>query len=54
MRLLNKYPRHAKLITDMFPGLAPQFPLTIQEAEDYAAQELSAGEAEAAGDPLEA
>lgn len=54
MRLLNKYPRQSKAITEMFPGLAPQFPRTIAEAEALAQQELNASENEHQRDPLEA
>src|SRR5215467_14558536 len=38
MRLLSKYPRHQAKFIEMFPGLAPQFPLTVAEAEDLAAR----------------
>ena len=54
MRLFNKYPRYTRAITEMFPGLAPQFPRLIQEAEDMAAQELSSQESEHNTDPLDA
>lgn len=53
MRLLSKYPRYQKAIGEMFPGLAPQFPQTIAEAEALAANELNASENEAQHDPLE-
>jgi hypothetical protein len=53
MRLIAKYPRYQKAIAEMFPGLAPQFPRTIAEAEALAATELKATETEAHSDPLE-
>lgn len=53
MRLMSKYPRHQRQITEMFPGLAPQFPMTVAEAEELAAMELSVSEKEVNPDPLE-
>jgi hypothetical protein len=53
MRLQAKYPRHLKMISEMFPGLAPQFPMTVAEAEDLAKAELAQAENEMQADPLE-
>src|SRR5262245_45591011 len=49
MRLLKKYQRHGKLIGELFPGLVPDFPKTIAEAEAIAAQEMEQAEDDASG-----
>jgi len=49
IRLLKKYPRHEKLIAELFPGLAPNFPLTIAEAEEIASLDLQEAEREMDG-----
>lgn len=57
MRLLSKYSRYSKLIVELFPGLAPQFPRTILEVEDMARFEQERAEREMSGEleanPLE-